>query len=73
MYYLAVTRYEVYSAVKNGSYQKFATIKSTKTLKWIDKKVKKGNTYKYKVRAYAKVKGKTYYSAYSAEKTVKVK
>ena len=67
------TGYEVYRAVKNGKYKKVATIKSAKTLKWIDKKVKKGNTYKYKVRAYAKVKGKTYYSAYSAEKTVKVK
>lgn len=67
------TGYEVYRAVKNGSYKKVATIKSAKTVKWIDKKVKKGYTYKYKVRAYAKVKGKTYYSAYSAEKAVKVK
>ena len=65
--------YEVYRAVKNGSYKKVATIKSAKKIKWVDKKVKKGTTYKYKVRAYAKVKGKTYYSAYSAEKAVKVK
>ena len=67
------TGYEVYRADKNGAYKKVATIKSAKTLKWIDKNVKKGYTYKYKVRAYAKVKGKTYYSAYSAEKAVKVK
>ena len=67
------TGYEVYRADKNGAYKKVATIKSAKTLKWIDKNVKKGYTYKYKVRAYAKVKGKTYCSAYSAEKAVKVK
>ena len=69
----SVDGYEVYRADKNGAYKKVATIKSAKTLKWIDKNVKKGYTYKYKVRAYAKVKGKTYYSAYSAEKAVKVK
>lgn len=67
------TGYEVYKAVKNGVYKKAATIKSAKIVKWVDKKVKKGCTYKYKVRAYAKVKGKTYYSAYSAEKAVNVK
>lgn len=67
------TGYEVYRAEKNGTYKKVATIKYAKTTKWIDKKVKKGYTYKYKVRAYSKVKGKTYYSSYSSEKSVKVK
>lgn len=67
------TGYEVFRATKNGKYKRVAVIKSGKTIKWIDKNVKKGTTYKYKVRAYAKVKGKTYYSAFSAEKSVKVK
>ena len=67
------TGYEVFRATKNGKYKRIAVIKSAKTVKWIDKNVKKGTTYKYKVRAYAKVKGKTYYSAFSAEKSVKVK
>lgn len=67
------TGYEVYRAVKNGSYKKVAVIKSPKKLKWVDKKVKKGCTYKYKVRAYAKLKKKTCYSTYSSVKVVKVK
>ena len=67
------TGYEVYRSEKGGKYKKVATIKSAKTIKWIDKKVKNGNTYKYKVRAYAKVNGKVYYSAYSSEKSIKVK
>lgn len=44
-----VAKYEVYrSTSKNGKYTKVATVKSNK---YTDKKVKKGKTYYYKVRA----------------------
>jgi hypothetical protein len=33
----------------------------------------KGKTYKYKLRAFTKVGGKKYYSAFSKVKTVKIK
>ena len=67
--------YEIYRAEgKNGKYKKIKTIKNSKTVKYTDsKKLKKGKTYFYKIRAYKKAKGKTYYSAYSAAKSVKIK
>ena len=65
--------YEVWKAVKNGKFKKVKTFKSVNNVKWTDTAVKKGTTYKYKIRAYAKKGGKTYYSAFSAEKSIKVK
>ena len=69
------TGYEIYRAQgKKGKYKKIKTIKKAKTVKYVDKKgLKKGKTYCYKVRAYKKVKGKTYYSAFSTVKTIKIK
>ena len=69
------TGYEVYRATsRNGKYKKIATIKKNSTVKYTDSKgLKKGKTYYYKVRAYKKSGSKTYYSAYSAVKSVKVK
>jgi hypothetical protein len=61
--------YEIYkSNKKNGKFKKIATVKK---ISYTDKKVKKGKKYFYKVRAIAKVDGKTYKGAFS--KTVKVK
>lgn len=57
-----VSGYQIYRKTNSGSYVRIATISS---LEYIDKNVKKGNTYKYKVRAYKKQSGKTYYSSYS--------
>ena len=61
------TGYEVYRYT--GS--KWTKIATTKATSYTDKKVKKGTTYKYKIRAYTKANKKTVYSAYSAEKSVK--
>ena len=47
---------------------KKASVKSV-----IHRGLKKGVTYKYKIRAYRKVNGKTVYSPYSAVKSVKVR
>ncbi|MBO5373039.1 MAG: fibronectin type III domain-containing protein [Lachnospiraceae bacterium] len=67
--------YEIYrSQTRNGKYKKIKTIKKANTVKFVDKKgLKKGKTYFYKVRAYKKAKGKTYYSAFSTVKSIKVK
>lgn len=69
------TGYEIYRAEsKKGSYKKIATVKKASTVSYTDtKSLKKGKTYYYKVRAYVKVNGKTYYSDYSSVKSVKVK
>lgn len=63
--------YQVYRAVKkNGKYTKVATVKSGK-VSYTDKKLKKGKTYYYKVRAYRTVSGKAQYGAFSAVKKIK--
>lgn len=59
--------YEVYRATGN-SWKKIATVKSTS---YINKKLKKGSTYKYRIRAYKVVNGKKLYSGYSAVKSIK--
>lgn len=56
---------------KNGKY--VCVKKNLKAAKYTDKKLKKGKTYYYKVRAYKKVNGKTITGAYSAIRKVKVK
>ena len=51
---------------KNGKkWTKVATIKKGSTVTWTNKKLKSGKTYEYRVRAYCKTGGKTYYSSYS--------
>ena len=64
--------YEIYRATKSkGKYKKVKTIKNSKVTKYTDSKVKKGKTYYYKVRAYVKVNGTTYYSDYSGVSKIK--
>ena len=64
--------YKVYrSAKKNGKYKAVKTIKKQRTVTFTNKKLKKGKTWYYKVRAYRTVKGKKVYSPYS--KAVKAK
>ena len=63
--------YTVYMATsKKGKYTKVGS-----TTKSYYKKtgLKKGKTYYFKVKAYSKFSGKTYYSSYSAVKSVKAK
>ncbi|MBO4926693.1 MAG: hypothetical protein J5379_00360 [Clostridiales bacterium] len=57
-------RYNVYrSTSKNGTYEYVASVQGTET--YTDTSAKSGTTYYYKVRAYKKVDGNTYYGGYS--------
>ena len=68
------TGYKVYRATKkNGKYKAVKTIKKQRTVKYVDKKVKKNKRYYYKVRAYKNVDGKKVYSKYSKVVKVRVK
>ncbi len=63
--------YEFYmSSFKNGMYKKTA---DTKKLKYTKKRLEKGKTYYFKVRAYKTVNGQKVYSSYSAVKKVRLK
>lgn len=66
--------YKLYrSTKKNGSYKLVKTVKGSKTVKYTNKKLKKGKTYFYKVRAYKTVGKKKVYGSYSSYKSVKVR
>lgn len=65
--------YTVYRAAGKGSYKAVKTVKSGKTVKFTNKSLKKGTTYKYKVKAYRTVKGKKIYGSYSSAASVKIK
>ena len=66
--------YEVYRAdSKKGTYKKVATIKKGSTVSYKNKKLKKGTTYYYKVRAYRTVGKKKVYSGYSSVVSAKAK
>lgn len=60
------------STSKNGTYKCVNSLSSKKT-KYTSKKLAKGKTYYYKIRAYRKVNGKRVYSPYTAARQVKVK
>ncbi|MDE6025486.1 MAG: hypothetical protein K2G45_08540 [Lachnospiraceae bacterium] len=68
------SNYIVYRATsKNGKYKKVATVKNGKTT-YTDKKLKKGTTYYYKVKATGKnAAGLTVSSVLSVSKSVKIK
>lgn len=66
--------YKLYrSTKKNGSYKLVKTLKGSKTVKYTNKKLKKGSTYFYKVRAYKTVGKKTVYGSYSSYRSAKVR
>lgn len=67
--------YVVYRSLKkNKGFKAVKTIKKAKTVKFTDKKVKKGKKYFYKVRAYKMYDGNKLFGAYSKVlKTAKVK
>ena len=63
--------YYIYRATsKKGKYSKIKTITSGKTLKYIDKKVKSGKSYYYKVIPFGKINGKAVKGAYSKIKSI---
>ncbi len=53
------------STKKDQNFQVVKTIKGNSTLRMDDTDVKSGKYYYYRIRAYRKVNGKTYYSSYS--------
>lgn len=57
--------YEIYQ-YKSGTWKK---VKATSSLSYTDKYVKKGVTYKYKVRAYIVVNGKKIYGKFTSSKS----
>lgn len=65
--------YKIYrSTKKSGGFKCVKTIKSGNTVKFVNKNLKKGKNYYYKVRAYRTVDGKKVYGAYSSVKKVRV-
>ena len=73
-YIRAVTGYNVYRAAKkNGKYKLIKTVKKAGTLKYTDKKLKKGKKYFYKVRTYTRIDGKTYLGKWSKVKKIRAK
>ena len=68
------TGYQIFMAVKKtGNYKKIATIKKAKIVTFTKTKLKSKKTYYFRIRAYRKAGGKTYYGAYSTVKKAKVK
>lgn len=62
--------YIIYMQTGNGSYKKVGTVKNTTFTKW---SLKKGKTYRFKIKAYKTIDKKTYYSNFSTPKTIKIK
>ncbi len=66
--------YEVYrSTKKKAGFKKITTIKKNGTVKYTNKKLKKGKTYYYKIKAYRTVNGKKVYASFSNTAKVKIK
>ena len=69
-----ITGYEIqYSLKKDFSGSKTVTVKKAKTLATTIKKLKENKTYYVRIRTYATVSKKTYYSEWSKAKSVKTK
>lgn len=64
-------KYQIYYSANGGKYKKLATVSGSKTNYTSSKLDFKNNDYKFKIRANAKVDGKTVYGAYSKAVTVK--
>lgn len=62
-------RYEVYRKTGDGEWEKLGTVKNPA---YTDTTAEPGETYGYRIRAYKKVSGKTYYAKYSGTKTVEI-
>ena len=66
-----VSGYQVSYKLKTA--KNWKTLKTTKGLKAVSKKLKKGKKYQFKVRAYTTIQGKKVYGPYTKVKTVKCK
>lgn len=73
-YSLPVSGYKIYRTTKkNGKYKLIKTVKKAGTLKYTDRKLKKGKKYFYKVRTYTVIGGETYLGKWSKAKSVRAK
>ena len=69
-----VTGYKVFRGTKKtGKYKLVKTIKKAGICKYVDKKLKKGKQYFFKVRTYTKINGRTYLGKWSKACRVKAK
>lgn len=69
-----VTGYQIYRLnTKTKKYEKIATINGADKITYKNKSLKKGKTYRYKIRAYKKYNGTTYYGDFSSVSRIKVK
>ena len=67
------TGYQIqYSLKKTFETKETITVKKNTTVSKVINKLKKGKTYYVRVRAYKTVSGKTYYSAWSTKKSMKI-
>ena len=67
------TGYQIYRSTKKSSgFKCVKTITNGKTVKYVNKKLSKGKTYYYKVRAYRTVDGSKLYGAFTSVKSVKI-
>jgi len=64
--------YAIYRKIGSGTYKRIATVKSSASRKYVDKYVRFGKKYTYRIRAFRTVDGKNYYGAIGTSKTVKV-
>ena len=67
----AVSGYQVQYATSK-SFSGVKTVSTTATAKTVSG-LKKGSTYYVRIRAYKKISGKTYYSAWSSTKSIKTR
>lgn len=66
-----ISNYQIYMSTKSKSgFKKIATISAKKT-SYTKTKLKKGKKYYFKIRTVKKVSGSSYYSSYTAVKSVK--
>ena len=69
-----VNGYQIYRATKKaGKYKKIKQFSSSKKVKLVNKKLKKGKKYFYKMRTFTKVNGKTVYGQWTAVKKIKAR
>lgn len=69
-----VTGYQIYRLnTKTKKYEKIATINGADKITYKNKSLKKGTTYRYKIRAYKTYNGTTYYGGFSSVSRIKVK
>ena len=66
------TGYEIYMKTNKAGYKKIKSIGKAKTVSYVKDGLKKGKTYRFRLRAYKTVNGNKIYGAYSKVKKIKL-